>query len=47
MPRHDPFRKWELIIIRSAALILLVIAVIQLIAPEIVKLIRQIIGWFP
>ena len=47
LPRNDAFTKWELIILRSAALILLVIATIQLIAPEIMKLIRQIIEWFP
>jgi hypothetical protein len=47
MPRSDAFTKWELIILRSAALILLVIATIQLIAPEILRLIRQIMEWFP
>jgi hypothetical protein len=46
MPRSNSFTKWELIILRSAALILLLIATIQLIAPEIMKLIRQIIWWF-
>jgi hypothetical protein len=47
MPRTNSFNKWELIILRSAALILLVIATIQLIAPEVMKLIRQITGGHP
>jgi hypothetical protein len=46
MPRSNSFTKWELIILRSAALILLLIATIQLIAPEIMRLIRQMIEWF-
>ena len=45
-PNHDPFAKWESIIIRVATLILLVIVIIELIAPEIAKLIREIIYWF-
>ena len=45
--RCDRLPKWELISLRSAALILLVIATVQLIAPEIMKLSRQIIEWFP
>ena len=47
LPRNDPFTKWELVVIRSAALVLVVIAAIQLIAPEISRLVRQIIEWFP
>ena len=47
MPRNDPFTKWELLVIRFAALILVVIAVIQVIAPEVIKLAREIIRSFP
>jgi hypothetical protein len=47
MPRSNLFNKWEFIVLRSAALILLVIATIQLIAPEIMRLIRQLIGEYP
>jgi len=47
MPRSDGFTKWELIIIRTAALILLLTAAIQLVAPEIVRLVRQITGSYP
>jgi len=46
LPRNDPFAKWELIVIRLTALVLLVIAAVQLVAPEIIRLIREIIGWF-
>jgi hypothetical protein len=47
MPRSNSFNKWELIILRSAALILLVIATIQLVAPEILRLIREMTGGRP
>jgi hypothetical protein len=46
LPRNDPFAKWELIVIRLTALVLLVIAAVQLVAPQIIRLIREIIGWF-
>ena len=47
MPRNDPFSKWELLVIRFGALILLVIAVVQVIAPEVIKFVREIVRSFP